>query len=97
VVNTVTTVGATFSMMGAKLVIAPCGACTGSCAGDENAPGQTKIIVSTTRDRKILRIKVPCPSKESPLALSWFLLKANGNRALLTTESSRFYDTTGEN
>ena len=30
VVNTVTTVGAIFSMMGAKLVIAPCGACSGS-------------------------------------------------------------------
>jgi len=56
VVNTVTTLGATFSTIGANVVISPCCEGLGSCAAAENAPRCTYTIVpinDSTRRRKI--------------------------------------------
>ena len=56
VVNTVTTLGATFSTIGANVVISPCCVGLGSCAAAGNAPRCTYTIVpinDSTRRRKI--------------------------------------------
>src|SRR4029077_8132680 len=69
VVNTVTTLGATFSTIGANVLISPCCEGLGSCAAAENARRYTHTIVpinNSTRGRKIsLCIKRLCSQRES--------------------------------